>query len=51
MAALADIVPSITNPKDYFNTNVVGTFKILEAARKSKVKKFIGTKNLIMYYK
>ena len=41
LAALADIVPSITNPKDYFNTNVVGTFKILEAARKSKVKKFI----------
>lgn len=41
LAALADIVPSITNPKDYFNTNIVGTFKILEAARKSKVKKFI----------
>jgi UDP-glucose 4-epimerase len=41
LAALADIVPSITNPKDYFNTNVAGTFKILEAARKSKVKKFI----------
>ena len=40
-AGLADIVPSITNPSNYFDTNVKGTFNILEAAKKSNVKKFI----------
>lgn len=41
LAALADIVPSITNPKEYFESNVKGTFNVLEAAKKNKVKKFI----------
>jgi len=41
MAGRADIVPSITNPKSYFNSNVVGTLNILEASKKAKVKKFI----------
>ena len=41
LAGLADIVPSIKNPKNYYDTNVNGTFRILEAARKAKVKKFI----------
>ena len=41
MAGLADIVPSIISPETYFNSNVVGTFNILEAAKKFKVKKFI----------
>ena len=41
LAALADIVPSIENPRDYFETNVTGTLNILEAARKAGCKKFI----------
>jgi UDP-glucose 4-epimerase len=41
LAALADIVPSIENPRDYFETNVDGTFNVLEACRKAKVKKVL----------
>ena len=41
LAGLADIVPSIENPDKYFETNVVGTFNVLQAARKAKIKKFI----------
>lgn len=41
-AALADIVPSITNPIKYHRANVDGTIRVLEAARKSKyLKKFV----------
>lgn len=36
LAALADIVPSIERPRDYFETNVDGTFNVLEAAQKAK---------------
>ena len=41
LAGLADIVPSIKNPKKYFMSNVLGTFKIIEAAKKAKIKKLI----------
>ena len=41
LAGLADIVPSIENPKKYFNSNVVGTLNVLESSKKAKVKKFI----------
>ena len=41
LAGLADIVPSIENPKKYFDSNVMGTLNILEASKKAKVKKFI----------
>jgi UDP-glucose 4-epimerase len=41
LAALADIVPSIENPKDYFQTNVTGTFNVLQASVKNKIKRFI----------
>ena len=41
LAALADIVPSIDNPKKYFDSNVVGTFNILEACRDHGIKKII----------
>ena len=41
-AALADIVPSITNPMKYHKANVDGTIRVLEAARKSQnLKKFV----------
>ena len=41
LAGLADIVPSITNPNNYFQTNVKGTLNILEASKKVGIKKFI----------
>ena len=41
LAALADIVPSIQEPLKYHNANVNGTITVLEAARKSGVKKVI----------
>jgi UDP-glucose 4-epimerase len=40
-AGIADIVPSIDRPIDYVETNVLGTIHVLEAARNSKVKKFV----------
>ncbi|MBI5247302.1 MAG: SDR family oxidoreductase [Elusimicrobia bacterium] len=41
LAALADIVPSIERPTDYFKANVVGTESVLEAARAAKVQRFV----------
>lgn len=41
LCALADIVPSIDNPIRYFNANVDTTLKLLELAKKVKIKKFI----------
>jgi UDP-glucose 4-epimerase len=40
-AGIGDIVPSIDKPVDYLSTNVMGTVKVLEAARHAKVKKFV----------
>ncbi len=41
LAARADIVPSIEEPEEYHRTNVTGTMRVLEAARKARVKRFI----------
>ena len=41
LAALADIVPSIENPDKYYQSNVNGTFNVLEACRKHNVKKIV----------
>ena len=41
LAALADIVPSIERPRAYFETNVDGTFNVLEAAKQAGVKRFL----------
>ena len=41
LAALADIVPSIQSPSEYFKANVEGTLNVLEASRNAGVKKFI----------
>lgn len=40
-AALADIVPSVENPRDYYDTNVTGTLNVLEMTRKYGCKKFV----------
>ena len=41
LGALADIVPSIQRPEDYFQANVNGTFNVLEAAKHAQVKRFV----------
>ncbi len=38
LAALADIMPSLEKPADYFQSNVTGTLHVLEAARTRGVK-------------
>jgi UDP-glucose 4-epimerase len=41
LAALADIVPSIQRPEDYFTTNVDGTFNVVQAARAAGVRRIV----------
>ena len=40
-AALADIAQSIQRPEDYYTSNVLGTFNVLECAKNIGVKKFV----------
>lgn len=41
LAGLADIVPSIEMPEQYFSTNVTGTFNVLESAKANGVKRVV----------
>ena len=41
LAGMADIVPSIENPREYYEVNVSGTFNVLELAKRNSLKKFI----------
>lgn len=41
LAALADIVPSIDNPRKYYENNVEGTLNVLEACRATGVKRIL----------
>jgi UDP-glucose 4-epimerase len=41
LAGLADIVPSIERPADYYRANVHGTFRVCEAVRASGVRKLV----------
>lgn len=41
LAALADIVPSIVRPLEYYRSNLDGTVEVLEASRQAGVKRFI----------
>ena len=49
LAAIADIVPSINNPKPYCETNFIGTINILEAMRYNKINKIIYTASSSCY--
>jgi UDP-glucose 4-epimerase len=40
-AGIGDLVPSIEQPIDYVSTNTMGTVRVLEAARRVGVKKFV----------
>ena len=40
-AGIGDIVPSIEQPVDYLSTNVMGTVKVLEAARHAGARKLV----------
>lgn len=41
LAALADIVPSIQQPWEYYSTNVLGTYNIVECAKDVNIKKLV----------
>ena len=41
LAAMADVVPSIEEPRRYFESNVQGTFNVLEAARAGGAARFV----------
>jgi UDP-glucose 4-epimerase len=41
LAGLADIVPSVERPVDYFRANVEGTVSVLEAARNAGVRRLV----------
>ncbi len=41
LAALADIVPSIQHPRAYYQSNVDGTFNVLEASRAAGIKRLV----------
>ena len=41
LAALADIVPSIVSPREYYSSNVLGTMNVVEASRLAGVKRFV----------
>ena len=49
LAALADIVPSIERPEEYYDTNVTGTFNVLQAAKENNAKKFVYTASSSCY--
>src|SRR3989338_2896907 len=49
LAALADIVPSIVSPRNYYAANVMGTMNVVEASRLAQVKKFVYTASSSCY--
>jgi len=49
IAALADIVPSIVKPLEYFNSNVLGTQNLLNACVKHKIRKIVYTASSSCY--
>ena len=49
VAALADIVPSIQNPEEYFNANVLGTLNIAEACKKKNKTYYISRISFLLW--
>lgn len=49
LAGLADLVPSIQNPENYYHSNVHGTFALLNACRHANIKRFVYTASSTCY--
>ena len=49
LAARAGVRPSIHDPKLYLDTNITGTFHLLEAARQSGVPRFVNASSSSVY--
>ena len=49
LAARAGVRPSVLNPWDYYDTNVIGTLNILESCRKHDVHKFVLASTSSLY--
>jgi UDP-glucose 4-epimerase len=49
LAGMADIVPSIEAPRAYFESNVIGTFNVLEEARRVSASRFVYTASSTCY--
>lgn len=49
LAARAGVRPSVENPLSYIETNIVGTYNLLEAARLAGVKKFVFASSSSVY--
>ncbi|MDB9475048.1 SDR family oxidoreductase [Dolichospermum circinale] len=49
LAGLADLVPSIQNPGNYYHANIHSTFALLEACRHAHIEKFIYTASSTCY--
>jgi len=48
-AAKARIQPSFKKPREYFNTNILGLFNVLELSRRYKIKKFVFLSSSSVY--
>lgn len=49
LAGLADLVPSIQNPGDYYHANLHSTFALLEACRAAQIERFVYTASSTCY--
>jgi UDP-glucose 4-epimerase len=49
LAGLADLVPSIQNPENYYHSNVHGTFALLNACRSAIIERFVYTASSTCY--
>jgi nucleoside-diphosphate-sugar epimerase len=48
-AAFADVAATIWNPREDLESNVLGTFNLLEASRKHKIRRFIFASSAAVY--
>ena len=49
LAALAGVRESLENPQDYFETNIIGTYNVLESAMRCKAKNVIVASSSSVY--
>lgn len=49
LAAKAGVRPSLEDPEGYYETNVIGTLKLLEFAKKNKIRKFVFASSSSVY--